>query len=66
MTGNKTPELRVLSGEEVVEQFFENITSVSGVDPAIAETLRNLYKAVNLSKQSILDALKEMRESSTK
>ena len=66
MTGNKTPELRVLSGEEVVEQFFENITSVSEVDPTIAETLRNLYKANNLSKQSILDALRKMRESSTK
>ena len=66
MTGNKTPELRVLSGEEVVEQFFENITSVSEVDPTIAETLRNLYKANNLSKQSILDALRKMLESSTK
>lgn len=66
MTENKTPELKVPSGEEVVKEFFENIASVSEVDPAIAETLRNLYKVVNLSKQSILDALKEMRESSTK
>ena len=66
MTENKTSDLRVLSGEEVIEQFFENVISVPGVDPAIAETLRNLYKVGNLSKQSILDALKEMRESSTK
>lgn len=64
MTENHSSEARISSGKEAVNDFFENITAIPGVDPATAESIGDLYKDGNLTKQSILDALKKIRESS--
>lgn len=50
------------SGEDVVKEFFEKINSIPGVTPAIAEVFKKLHHDGNLSKQTIIDALKSLRK----
>lgn len=52
----------IKSGEEIVKEFFDNISSIPGVDPAIAEVIKKLNIEGTISKQAIIDALKTLRE----
>jgi hypothetical protein len=51
------------TGPEVLESFFKDLNTVSGVDPAIANLLRDLFTAGKLTEKSILNALQKERES---
>lgn len=50
------------SGEEIVKSFFDNISSLQGIEPTIAEALKTLNAEGNLTKQAILDVLKTFRD----
>jgi len=50
------------SGEEIVKSFFDNISSLQGVDPTIAEALKTLNAEGKLTRQAILDVLKTLRD----
>lgn len=52
----------IKSGEEIVKEFFDNISSIPGVDPVIAEVIKKLNTEGTISKQAIIDALKTLRE----
>lgn len=52
----------IKSGEEIVNEFFDNISSIPGVDPAIAEVIKKLNVEGTISKQAIIDALKILRD----
>lgn len=62
MIDNNTSEPIISSGEEIVKEFFDNIASISGIDPSVAQEIKGLNDEGRLSKQSILDALKVLRE----
>lgn len=55
-------EFIISSGEEIVKDFFETITSIPGVDLTIAEALKTLNAEGKLTKQAILDVLKTLRD----
>ena len=50
------------SGEDVVNEFFNRVAAIPKVNPVIAEVLKKLHHNGNLSKQTILDALKSLRK----
>ncbi len=50
------------TGPEVLESFFKNLDSISGVDPAIAKLLKELFGGGKLTEKSILNALQKERE----
>jgi len=55
--GNK----KIPSSDEVIQDFFENLNKVSGLDPVIANTLQKLYQQGQLKKQTILEAMRKLR-----
>lgn len=52
----------IASGEDIVNEFFNKVASIPKVNPAIAGVLKKLHHDGNLSKQTIIDALKSLRE----
>ena len=55
--GNK----QIPSSDEVIQDFFENLNKVTGLDPVIANTLQKLYQQGQLKKQTILEAMRKLR-----
>jgi len=55
--GNK----KIPSSDEVIQDFFENLNKVTGLDPVIANTLQKLYQQGQLKKQTILEAMRKLR-----
>ena len=53
---------RVKSGKEILDDFFGNIKSLTGVDKGIAEKILELYKAGKLTDTNIANALVKLRE----
>ena len=46
----------------MLDEFFESITSIPGVDIKIAEKLRELHKAGKLTNTNISNAITKLRE----
>ena len=55
--GNK----KIPSSDEVIQDFFENLNKVTGLDPVIANTLQKLYQQGQLKKQTILEAMRKLK-----
>lgn len=53
---------QVKSGKEILDDFFGNIKSLTGVDKEIAEKILELYKAGKLTSTNISNALVKLRE----
>jgi hypothetical protein len=53
---------QVKSGKEILDDFFGNIKSLTGVDKEIAEKIIALYKAGKLTSTNISNALVKLRE----
>ena len=56
-------ELAKLSqpGQQLTDNFFNDLTQLSNVDTEIAQVLQSLYAAHQLSRDAILRKLAEMR-----
>ena len=52
----------IKSGKEILDEFFENIENLPGVDKTIAEVLKKLYKEEKLTQTNLSNALFRMRE----
>ena len=46
----------------MLDEFFENITGIPGVDIKIAEKLRELHKTGKLTNTNISNAIAKLRE----
>ncbi|THD30877.1 MAG: hypothetical protein DI588_14605 [Flavobacterium johnsoniae] len=54
-------EKKVKSGKEIVDDFFENISKMENVDPAIATMLTDLYKSDKLTDTNVKNELLKLR-----
>jgi len=48
-------------GQQLIENFFNNLTQLSNVDAEVAQMLQTLYADRQLSRDAILRKLAEMR-----
>ena len=53
---------KVISGKEMLDNFFANISNVENVDKSIAEVLSDLYTQGKLSDTNLKNALQNLRE----
>jgi hypothetical protein len=53
---------KVISGKEMLDNFFANISNVDNVDKSIAEVLSDLYTQGKLSDTNLKNALQNLRE----
>jgi hypothetical protein len=51
----------VKSGQEILDEFFETIESIEGVDSKISEMISNLYKEGTLTEAKIKNELQQLR-----
>ena len=51
----------VKSGQEILDDFFESIESIEGVDSKISELISNLYKEGTLTEAKIKNELQQLR-----
>jgi hypothetical protein len=56
----------IKSGEEIVNEFFEQIIKDESLDRATREALSELFKADNFSKPAIEKKLDSIREAAVK
>lgn len=54
--------IQIKSGKEILDDFFGDIKSLTGVDKEIAEKVLELYKAGKLTSTNISNALAKLRE----
>ena len=54
-------ENRVKSGREIVDDFFDSIASIDGVDVAIANSLADLYAQNKLTDRNVANELHKIR-----
>jgi hypothetical protein len=52
----------VKSGKEIVDDFFNTITSIEGVDTAIANSLTELYAQDKLTDKNVVNELQKVRQ----
>ena len=57
---------KVQSGEEMLNEFFENILNISGVDSKIAKTIGELYKQDKLTDTNLKNELQQLRDNDDK
>lgn len=55
-------EENVKSGEEIVNDFFNSIEEIKGVDANIAKMLAKLYKEGKLTDINVKNELQKLRE----
>ena len=55
-------EINIPPGEEIIKKLFQSIESILGVGSAIASALKKIHGDNNLPKQSILNAIKALRD----
>ena len=53
---------KVISGKEMLDNFFANISNVENVDKSIADLLSELYSQGKLSDTNLKNALQNLRE----
>ncbi|TMM55825.1 hypothetical protein FEE95_14310 [Maribacter algarum] len=51
----------VKSGQEILDNFFETIESIEGVDPKISKMISELYKEGTLTEARIKNELQQLR-----
>ena len=51
----------VKSGQEILDDFFEKLDSIEGVDPKISQLITKLYNEDSLTDRSIKNGLEELR-----
>jgi len=52
---------KVKSGQEILDDFFEAIESIEGVDPKISQLISQLYKDDSLTDRAIKNGLEQLR-----
>lgn len=52
----------IKSGKEILDEFFDNITSIPDVDVRIAEKLRELYIMGKLTNTHIANSISKLRD----
>ena len=52
------------SGKELLDEFFDNIKRLPGVDTTLADKMSELYKAGKLTNTNISNVLSKLREES--
>jgi hypothetical protein len=52
----------IKSGEEILDDFFNTVDEIPGVDNDIAGVLKELYNEDKLSHKNLSNALFELRE----
>lgn len=51
----------VKSGQEILNDFFNTIESIEGVDPKISQLISQLYKDDSLTDKAIKNGLEQLR-----
>ena len=54
-------ENNVKSGKEILDDFFEEISSIENVDKKIAELLQELYANGKLTDKNVANELRKIR-----
>lgn len=52
---------KVKSGQKILDDFFETIESIGGVDPKISKMISELYKEGTLTEAKIINELQQLR-----
>ena len=52
----------VKSGKEILDDFFAEILNIENVDPAIAQSLADLYTQGKLTDTNVKNELQKIRE----
>lgn len=52
----------IKSGKEVLDEFFADLSGISGVDAAVAKIVAGLYKEGKLTSTNLSNALLKQRE----
>ena len=55
----------VKSGNEILDEFFSELSELPDVDKEIADTLLDLYRKGTLTHRRLANALQELREEET-
>ena len=55
-------EHTVKSGKEILDDFFNTITSIDGVDITIANSLTELYIQGKLTDKNVVNELQKIRQ----
>ena len=58
----RTKENNVKSGKEILDDFFQNISSIKVVDDKIANILSELYKTGKFTEKNITNKIDEIRQ----
>ena len=53
---------RIKSGREIVDDFFDDISTIKGVDTAIADSLAELYYQDKLTDKNVANKLQKLRQ----
>lgn len=54
-------EKKVKSGKEILDDFFNEISSIENVDNTIAKSLSELYRNGKLTDKSVVNELQKIR-----
>lgn len=52
----------IKSGKELCDEFFEGLVGIEGVDKVLGDILQQLYEKGQLTTDTVLSTLKDMRE----
>jgi len=52
----------IKSGQEILDEFFSQITNIDGVDKEVAEVILKLYKDGKLTNTNLSNELNSIRE----
>ena len=52
----------IKSGKEILEEFFDSVEKIPGVDRDIASTLNQLYRDNKMTATNLSNALLKLRE----
>lgn len=53
---------KIKSGQEILDDFFSQITSIDGVDQEVANTVLKLYQDGKLTNTNLSNELSNLRE----
>ncbi len=53
---------KIKSGQEILDNFFSQITSIEGVDKEVANVVLSLYQNVKLTNTNLSNELGKIRE----
>ena len=53
--------MKVKSGQEILNDFFETLEEMKGVDPKISQLICQLYKDDSLTDKAIKNGLEQLR-----